>query len=111
MLPFRYKWFDELSMEIVTFTFFAMTAYKFQPASNNPYLKVNDTDELDLAEINQLLIEEDSFNENTENTVLDMINHDYYVNKDLANEPLLQPCGPNSANPNLLSRKQMFTND
>jgi hypothetical protein len=41
VLPFRYEWFDELCTEIVTFTFFAMTAYKFQPASNNPYLQLS----------------------------------------------------------------------
>ena len=41
ILPFRYEWFDQICTELVTFTFFAMTAYKFQPAQNNPYLKLS----------------------------------------------------------------------
>ena len=111
MLPYRYEWFDELSMEVVTFIFFALTAYKFQPTSNNPYLKVGE-DELDLAEINQLLIDEDnSLNENNTETVLDLIEHDYYMSKEKETGTQLQPSGPDSANPNLFSRKQLPNND
>lgn len=36
----RYEWLDELVTEVVTFVFFVLTAYKFQPAVNNPYLQL-----------------------------------------------------------------------
>ncbi len=41
MVPFRYEWLDKLCTELVTFLFFAMTAYKFKPARNNPYLQLS----------------------------------------------------------------------
>jgi hypothetical protein len=41
MVPFRYEWLDKLCTELVTFLFFALTAYKFQPARNNPYLQLS----------------------------------------------------------------------
>ena len=40
-VPFRYEWLDKLSTESVTFLFFALTAFKFQPAVNNPYLQLS----------------------------------------------------------------------
>lgn len=113
MLPFRYEWFDVLSLEVFTFTFFALTAYKFQPAINNPYLKVGD-DDLDMDDIRGLLIETENaidVNEET-NAVLDLIEQDYYVSGLGSDDDLshLQPSGPNSKNPTLSSRK-VFTND
>jgi len=41
IVPFRYEWLDHLCIELVTFLFFAMTAYKFQPEVNNPYLQLS----------------------------------------------------------------------
>ena len=37
----QYEWLDKLSTESVTFLFFALTAFKFQPAVNNPYLQLS----------------------------------------------------------------------
>lgn len=113
MLPFRYEWFDVLSLEVFTFTFFALTAYKFQPTINNPYLKVDDED-LDMEDIRGLLIETENtvdINEET-NAVLDLIEQDYYVSGLGSDDDLnhLQPSGPDSKNPTLSSRK-VFTND
>lgn len=113
MLPFRYEWFDVLSLEVFTFTFFALTAYKFQPAINNPYLKVGD-DDLDMDDIRGLLVETENVmdvNEET-NAVLDLIEQDYYVSGLGSDDDVshLQPCGPDSKNPTLSSRK-VFTND
>lgn len=45
ILPFRYEWFDELVTEVVTFVFFALTAHKFQPTVNNPYLQLAQIDD------------------------------------------------------------------
>jgi hypothetical protein len=95
VIPFRYEWFDELSVEVVTFTFFALTAYKFQPASNNPYLQLSqnggdgdDEDEngefLGMEKIpheaHTAMRGEDNDGEYSGNaeTVLDLIDHNYY---------------------------------
>jgi hypothetical protein len=131
VLPFRYEWFDELCTEVVTFTFFAMTAYKFQPASNNPYLQVSqddlDEDEINLinsennsnqANLNEFQLNREYLNGNTE-TVLDLIEHNYsntQLKKNLVNisgnnsntnlnDGNLLPSGPDSSNPTLFSRK------
>ncbi len=113
MLPFRYEWFDVLAMEVFTFTFFAMTAYKFQPTSNNAYLRVDDEEEINMNEIEQLLIENDNghIDENSE-TIFDLIEQDYYVSGLGSDEDTrLQPSGPNSKNPTLQSRaKTNFLN-
>ena len=118
MLPFRYEWFDELSMEVFTFTFFALTAYKFQPTANNPYLRVGE-DDLDMDDIQQLLNENEGNNNNNNNnidenidTVFDLIEQDYYVSgatgsdDDHNNMANLQPSGPDSKNPTLMSRSK-----
>ena len=86
VISFRYEWFDELSTEVVTFTFFVMTAYKFQPASNNPYLQLNQNpdDGEDDGETTEFLtmqtlpndMDEEYINGNAE-TVLDLIEHNY----------------------------------
>jgi len=49
-VPFQYEWLDELFKEIATFIFFAMTGYKFRPASNNPYFSVP-SDDYDMEEV------------------------------------------------------------
>lgn len=41
-VPFQYEWLDELFRELATYIFFALTGYKFRPASANPYFTVND---------------------------------------------------------------------
>ena len=108
VLPFRYEWLDELCTELVTFTFFAMTAYKFQPASNNPYLQVSPS-ELDEEEslMNEMSGQQQSNNTNSDclsgnaETVLDLIEHSYTRPQQLQQ----MPSGPESSNPNLFSRK------
>lgn len=82
VIPFRYEWFDELSTEVVTFTFFAMTAYKFQPASNNPYLQLNQAD-LDEDADSPVMIELNGNGKNddedyTNETVLDLTEQRYF---------------------------------
>ena len=112
MLSFRYEWFDVLSLEVFTFIFFALTAYKFQPTINNPYLKVDEED-LDMDDIRGLLVESENVMDINEeaNVVLDLIEKDYYVSGLGSDEDVrLQPSGPNSKNPTLSSRK-VFTND
>lgn len=87
VIPFRYEWFDELSTEVVTFTFFALTAYKFQPASNNPYLQLsqsgNDDDideetQLQMEKLNSELNDEQELINGNVDTVLDLIDQNYH---------------------------------
>jgi len=44
-VPFRWMWLAYFFVEVATFGFFAMTGYKFRPASNNPYLQVSTSDD------------------------------------------------------------------
>ncbi len=41
-------WLDELFYELATYIFFAITAFKFRPGSDNPYLLIPDEDEEDI---------------------------------------------------------------
>lgn len=108
MLPFRYEWAEELSMELFTFTFFTLTAFKFQPASNNAYLRVGD----DMDEIHELLHQNETVLDVDTETVLDLIEQDYYVSGlTSSDDSQLQPSGPESKNPTLQNRGNMFTND
>ena len=52
-VPFRYKWLCVVFKEISTIIFFIVTGYKFQPASNNPYLQVatESDDEVEMDEV------------------------------------------------------------
>lgn len=82
-----------------------MTAYKFQPANNNPYLQLSQAD--DDEEVNMKNLERNEFssndnylNGNTE-TVLDLIEHNYSNSHQVTT-----PSGAKSINPNLFSRKQ-----
>ena len=47
-VPFKYEWLHDLFRELATIMFFIVTAYKFQPANDNPYLQVPTDDEEDL---------------------------------------------------------------
>lgn len=40
-VPFRYEWLEVVFFELTTCVFFTFTAYKFQPAINNPYLALS----------------------------------------------------------------------
>ncbi|CAF2362321.1 unnamed protein product [Rotaria sp. Silwood2] len=40
-VPFRFEWLEVIFFELTTFIFFVFTAYKFQPAINNPYLALS----------------------------------------------------------------------
>ncbi|CAF1464725.1 unnamed protein product [Rotaria magnacalcarata] len=48
-VPFRFEWLEVIFFELTTFVFFVFTAYKFQPAINNPYLALaqDSDDEID----------------------------------------------------------------
>lgn len=47
-VPFQYEWLNEMFKEMSTYVFFVLTAYKFRPASQNPYFIVDeDDDEMD----------------------------------------------------------------
>ena len=54
LFKLQYEWLDELFKEIATFIFFAMTGYKFRPASNNPYFSVP-SDDYDMEEVEIML--------------------------------------------------------
>ncbi|XP_018572294.1 protein GPR107 [Anoplophora glabripennis] len=53
-VPFQYGWLHEMFREMATYVFFVLTAYKFRPASQNPYFALSD-DEDD--EMDQVLTE------------------------------------------------------
>lgn len=46
-VPFQYEWLDEMFREMATYVFFALTGYKFRPASANPYFTVTNEDDLE----------------------------------------------------------------
>eukprot|EP00164_Ancoracysta_twista_P000153 GFYU01000224.1.p1 GENE.GFYU01000224.1~~GFYU01000224.1.p1 ORF type:complete len:437 (+),score=152.17 GFYU01000224.1:31-1341(+) len=46
-LPFNYKYVSDFLNEVATLAFYGVTGWKFCPADNNPYLKVDDEDEED----------------------------------------------------------------
>nr|QVK45773.1 G protein-coupled receptor [Proales similis] len=71
ILPFQYEWFDELAVELVTFTFFVMTAYKFQPASSNPYLQLNQEDQIEDEEVRMDEMPSALVDERDDDTVFD----------------------------------------
>lgn len=52
-VPFQYTWLCVVFKEISTVIFFLVTGYKFQPASNNPYLQVatESDDEVEMDEV------------------------------------------------------------
>ena len=39
-MPFKYEWLDEFFFELATYVFFVMTASKFRPTVDNPYLQL-----------------------------------------------------------------------
>jgi len=39
-VPFKYEWLDEFFFELATYVFFVMTASKFRPTVDNPYLQL-----------------------------------------------------------------------
>ncbi|XP_056636052.1 protein GPR107 [Diorhabda sublineata] len=49
-VPFQYGWLHEMFKEMATYVFFVLTAYKFRPASQNPYfaLTEDDDDEIEI---------------------------------------------------------------
>ncbi|XP_071802788.1 protein GPR107-like [Asterias amurensis] len=55
-VPFRYMWLDEFFFELATYIFFFITAYKFRPGSDNPYLRLPSDDEDDM-EMDEVLTE------------------------------------------------------
>nr|XP_006819044.1 PREDICTED: protein GPR107-like [Saccoglossus kowalevskii] len=51
-VPFQYIWLDDFFKEVATFIFFVVTAYKFRPASQNPYFQVSqDEDDMEMDEV------------------------------------------------------------
>ncbi|CAF0732311.1 unnamed protein product [Adineta steineri] len=63
-VPFRFEWLEVVCFELTTFIFFTFTAYKFQPAINNPYLALAQESDEDEAEMDIPL---------TQNAVFDQI--------------------------------------
>ncbi|EFX74656.1 hypothetical protein DAPPUDRAFT_199743 [Daphnia pulex] len=56
-VPFRYEWLDEFFFELATYIFFVMTASKFRPAVNNPYLLLTrDDDDEEIVELDRVLV-------------------------------------------------------
>ncbi|VDP09452.1 unnamed protein product, partial [Soboliphyme baturini] len=43
-IPFKYKWMTVAIEELGSLIFYVLTGYKFKPAANNPYLKLDSTD-------------------------------------------------------------------
>lgn len=44
-VPFQYGWLHEMFREMATYVFFVLTAYKFRPASQNPYFALSDDED------------------------------------------------------------------
>ncbi len=128
ILPFRYEWFDQICTELVTFTFFTMTAYKFQPAINNPYLKLSqdETDEgngdndnsspgFELQMNSLMASSEQDYLTGPSDTVFDLtdtnlngvkaVKREKSSGSNNATDGTHLPSGPSSSKPNLLSRK------
>ncbi|KAH3801792.1 hypothetical protein DPMN_155454, partial [Dreissena polymorpha] len=55
-VPFKYEWMNELFREIATILFFVVTGYKFQPATDNPYLQVPSDDEDEEYEMDTVIV-------------------------------------------------------
>lgn len=53
-VPFKYEWLDEFFFELATYIFFIMTASKFRPALNNPYLLLTKDDEEEVVELDRM---------------------------------------------------------
>lgn len=49
-VPYNYAWIAALANELATLGFYIITAFKFMPSENNPYLRV-DVDDLDAEEV------------------------------------------------------------
>ncbi|XP_066148419.1 protein GPR107 isoform X2 [Euwallacea fornicatus] len=54
-VPFQYDWLHEMFREMATYVFFVLTAYKFRPASQNPYFSLSDEEDDDVNEVSLLL--------------------------------------------------------
>jgi hypothetical protein len=102
VIPFRYEWFDELSTEVVTFVFFAMTAVKFQPASHNPYLQLNQDEDEETGQM------ELTNNPQTQKLLADL-DDDFDTDEvfDLQRTDFVLQ-GSNGSGSNVLSRKQQI---
>uniref|UniRef100_A0A3B4DP89 GOST seven transmembrane domain-containing protein n=1 Tax=Pygocentrus nattereri TaxID=42514 RepID=A0A3B4DP89_PYGNA len=51
-VPFQWQWCQEFLIEVSTLVFFVLTGFKFQPASNNPYLQLpQDEEDLEMDEV------------------------------------------------------------
>ncbi|XP_025112920.1 protein GPR108-like isoform X1 [Pomacea canaliculata] len=53
-LPFKFEWLTDLFSELAMLIFFVVTAMKFRPASDNPYLQVpveSDDEEIEMEEV------------------------------------------------------------
>ncbi|KAL2086385.1 hypothetical protein ACEWY4_017444 [Coilia grayii] len=51
-VPFQWQWCYEFLVEVSTLIFFVLTGFKFQPASNNPYLQLpQDEEDVEIHEV------------------------------------------------------------
>ncbi|CAF0760572.1 unnamed protein product [Adineta ricciae] len=60
-VPFRFEWLQVVCFELTTFVFFTFTAYKFQPAPNNPYLTLAQESDDEDPEMDQPVIQNPVF--------------------------------------------------
>ena len=49
-LPFQLSWLGFVLSEMATLIFITVTGYKFRPAEKNPYLTLDNSDELEMRE-------------------------------------------------------------
>jgi len=54
-VPFKYEWLDEFFFELATYIFYVLTASKFRPAMNNPYLQLARQDDDEVVELDRVL--------------------------------------------------------
>ncbi|UJR25679.1 hypothetical protein I4U23_007030 [Adineta vaga] len=64
-VPFRFEWLEVVCFELTTFIFFTFTAYKFQPAPNNPYLTLAQESDDEDPEMDQPIIQNPVFDQVT----------------------------------------------
>jgi len=79
-----------------------MTAYKFQPTSKNPYLQLNQDDELNMDDL-------ESYIAGDAQTVLDLIEQNQNDEKNRHNTTKSLTQSVNSPDSNLLSRSKQQT--
>ena len=63
-LPYQYVWVGDLFSQFANVVFFVITGFKFQPTSDNPYLKISSDEEG--TPLEDVLEKDNEFNEDNE---------------------------------------------